>query len=267
MSQYNIFRDELRSITIHDPSHCQKGRFDVLESGQAAQANNHFRRTRAPKPAFGMDEANEQRSCPRWTKRRCPNEAADDDRERLSSSTTHCAQPHVKHPRFTGTVRSLLVLLASQIRTSKDALLIVKPDTRLRWHRQGFRLFWKRKSHSRVRATRIPAATITLIKEMAAGNHLWGVKRIQGELLKLDIRVSKRTIQRYIRQVRPPRPHRQTWATFLHNHAKDIWACDFLQLHDAFFRPLFAFFINELGSRRIVHVVPLGSADVGYSAS
>ncbi|HSH78522.1 MAG TPA: integrase core domain-containing protein [Herpetosiphonaceae bacterium] len=160
----------------------------------------------------------------------------------------------VKRPRLTGTERSLLVLLTSRVWAWKDALLIVKPDTLLRWHRQGFRLFWRRKSRARSRAPRIPAETIALIKEMGLANRLWGVKRIQGELLKLDIKVTKRTIQRYIRQVRPQRPHSQTWATFLRNHAQEIWACDFLQLHDAFFRPLFAFFITELGSRRIVHV-------------
>ena len=160
----------------------------------------------------------------------------------------------VKRPCLTGSDRSLLVLLASRVRTWKDALLIVKPDTLLRWHRQGFRLFWRRKSRTQTRAPRIPAETIALIQEMAINNRLWGVKRIQGELLKLDITVSKRTIGRYIRQVRPLRPHGQGWATFLQNHAREIWACDFLQLHDALFRPLFAFFITELGSRRIVHV-------------
>ena len=99
----------------------------------------------------------------------------------------------------------------------------------------------------------MPAETIALIQEMANNNRLWGVKRIQGELLKLGITVSKRTIARYIRQVRPLRPHGQTWSTFLQNHAREIWACDFLQLHDALFRPLFAFFITELRSRRVVH--------------
>ncbi len=57
-----------------------------------------------------------------------------------------------------------------------------------------------------------------------------------------------------MRQARPRRPRGQPWATFLRNHAQDIWACDFLQVSDIFFRPLFAFFITELGSRRIVHV-------------
>ena len=89
---------------------------------------------------------------------------------------------------------------------------------------------------------------------MATNNRLWGAERIRGELLKVGIKVAKRTVQRYMRQARPSRPHGQTWATFLHNHANDIWACDFLQVHDVFFRPLFAFFITELGSRRIVHV-------------
>jgi putative transposase len=78
--------------------------------------------------------------------------------------------------------------------------------------------------------------------------------RIRGELLKLDVHVAKRTIQRYMRQARPSRPRGQSWATFLRNHAHEVWACDFLQVTDVFFRPLFAFLITEVGSRRIVHV-------------
>ena len=160
----------------------------------------------------------------------------------------------VKRPRFTQTDRALFVLLANRLQTWKDALLIVKPETVLRWHRQGFRLFWKRKARATSQAPKIPAETITMIREMAANNRLWGADRIQGELLKVNIKVAKRTIQRYMRQARPPRLPGQTWATFIRNHAQDIWACDFLQIHDVFFRPLFAFFITELGSRRIVHV-------------
>lgn len=89
--------------------------------------------------------------------------------------------------------------------------------------------------------------------EMASKNRLWGAERIQGELLKLNIKVAKRTIQRYMRRARPHRPCGQTWLTFLRNNANEIWACDFLQLHDLLFRPVFAFFITDLGSRRIVH--------------
>jgi transposase InsO family protein len=89
---------------------------------------------------------------------------------------------------------------------------------------------------------------------MAHENRLWGADRIRGELLKLDIRVSKRTIQKYLRQGRPPRPTGQPWATFLRNHAGETWACDFLPVTDPFFRPLFAFSVVALGTRRVMHV-------------
>ena len=89
---------------------------------------------------------------------------------------------------------------------------------------------------------------------MAAKNRLWGAERIRGELLKLDIHVCKRTIQKYMRHVRILQPRGQKWTTFLRNHAADIWACDFLQVTDLFFRPLFAFFIIEIKTRRVIHV-------------
>jgi hypothetical protein len=89
---------------------------------------------------------------------------------------------------------------------------------------------------------------------MASDNRLWGAERIRGELLKLDIRVCKRTIQKYMRCVRPPRSRGQNWRTFLRNHTGEIWACDFLQVTDLFFRSLFAFFIIELKSRKVMHV-------------
>jgi transposase InsO family protein len=158
-----------------------------------------------------------------------------------------------KRPAFTPWDRGLLVLLASRLRTWAIALLIVQPETVLRWHRQGFRLFWRRRSAPRARPSPLAAATIALIGQMARDNPLWGAERIRGELLKLGIRVSKRTIQKYMRDV-GRRPSGQSWATFLRNHAHETWACDFLQLTDVRFRPLFAFFLVELASRRVVHV-------------
>jgi putative transposase len=89
---------------------------------------------------------------------------------------------------------------------------------------------------------------------MAKDNRLWGAERIRGELLKLGLRVCKRTIQKYMRPVRTNQPRGQKWSTFLQTHAKEIWACDFLQLTDLFFRPLFAFFLIELQPRRVIHV-------------
>jgi putative transposase len=100
----------------------------------------------------------------------------------------------------------------------------------------------------------VTGETIALIKDMAMNNLLWGAERIRGELLKLDMHVCKRTIQKYMRGVRSPRPTVQSWRTFLRNHGGEIWACDFLQVTDVFFRSLFAFFIIELKSRKVIHV-------------
>ena len=162
----------------------------------------------------------------------------------------------VRRPRCTPADRALLVLLASRVRAWRSALLIVQPDTLLRWHRQLFRRYWKRTSRAAAPAHRPPLApaTVALITEMAAANRLWGAERIRGELLKLDIRVAKWTVQKYLRAARPPQRAGQSWATFLRTHAGETWACDFLPVADALFRPVFAFFVIALGSRRVVHV-------------
>ena len=148
----------------------------------------------------------------------------------------------------------MLVLLARLCPIWRSATLLVQPKTILRGHRQAFQRFWRRNSTRARLPRRIAAATIALIETMASNNRLWGAERIRGELLKLNVRVAKRTIQRYLRWARPPRPPGQRWATFLRNHAHETRACDFLQTYDLLFRPIFAFVLIELGSRRVVHV-------------
>jgi transposase InsO family protein len=160
----------------------------------------------------------------------------------------------VKRPAYRKADRLLLVLIARLVSTWKQALFIVQPDTLLRWHRELFRLIWKRKSQAATHQSKVSTETIALIREMAAKNRLWGAERLRGELLKLGIHVCKRTIQKYMRHVRTHQPRGQKWTTFLRNHAADIWACDFLQVTDLFFRPLFAVFIIELKTRRVIHV-------------
>jgi putative transposase len=159
----------------------------------------------------------------------------------------------VKRPACTRTDRLLLVVLARATRNWKQALLIVEPETLLSWHRLAFRWLWRRRSKPASTKPKIAAEIVALIKTMALNNRLWGAERIRGELLKLGIHVSKRTIQKYMRQGRV-RPSSQTWSTFLHNHAHEIWACDFLPVTDLFFRSLFAFFIIELKSRKVLHI-------------
>jgi hypothetical protein len=160
----------------------------------------------------------------------------------------------VKRPDYRKMDRLLLVLLARMVRSWKQALFLVQPETLLRWHRELFRLVWKHNSKAHSRKPRLSPETIRLIKAMATNNRLWGAERIRGELLKLDIHVSKRTIQKYMKHARPKRARSQKWKTFLRNHAAEVWACDFLQVTDLFFRPLFAFFIIELKSRKVIHV-------------
>ena len=99
-----------------------------------------------------------------------------------------------------------------------DVVVIVKPDTVIRWHRRGFGLFWTWKSRPRRRGRPpVPQEVRALIRRMSRENALWGAPRIHGELLKLGIEISQATVSNYM--VRHPRPPSQTWRTFLANHA------------------------------------------------
>ena len=170
----------------------------------------------------------------------------------------------VKRPQLTNFDRIRLVLAARCTQYWQQALFIVQPDTVLRWHRDLFRRYWRRKSKNKRREPRIAPETIALIRKMAEENRLWGAERIRGELLKLGVRVSKRTIQKYM-----PKVHRgssQTWVTFLRNHAAEIWGCDFAVVHDLLFRPLYIFVIIHLQTRRIVHTAVTRSPTDDWTA-
>lgn len=102
-------------------------------------------------------------------------------------------QRHTKRPKLTWRDRALFVLLASMLRTWKQSLFIVRPDTVLRWHRELFRRIWRRKSRSESKPGRPPLVddVVALIKRMAKENHTWGAKRIRGKLRKLGIKVAR----------------------------------------------------------------------------
>jgi transposase InsO family protein len=160
----------------------------------------------------------------------------------------------IDRPRLHDDDRLLLLVLARLTERWRDALHLVCPETLLRWHRDLFKIVWRRKSRPKRPPNRLSLEIIKLIQAMATDNVLWGAERIRGELLKLGIRVSKRTIQKYMREVRPPGKRGQTWSTFIRNHSLDVWACDFLQHYDVLFRPIFAFFVVVHGTREIVHL-------------
>jgi hypothetical protein len=164
----------------------------------------------------------------------------------------------VPRPHFTWCERASIVLLSWLALGWQRALFIVQPATVLRWHRQLFQWIWKRRSKPTGRP-KISRETILLIHEMARDNRIWGAERIRGELLKLGVSVSKRTIRKYLRQVRSSSPHGQRWGTFLKNHLHQTWACDFVQTFDALFRPIFALVFVELGTRRVLQIGSPGS--------
>lgn len=163
-------------------------------------------------------------------------------------------QRHVKRPHFTWKDRIFMVVTASRLPAWRQALLIVQPDTVLRWHRDLFKHIWRRKSRQRGGHPPLNPEIVALIQQMATANRLWGAERIRGELRKLGWRVGKGTVLNYLRRFRPVRPPSQTWKTFLRNHADAIWACDFIQVTDVCFRSLFIFVIVELSSRRVVQL-------------
>ena len=160
----------------------------------------------------------------------------------------------VKPRRADPATRVALVVLARVI-DGTSRLTGVKPETLIRWHRAGWRLFWRWRSRPRGRP-RIPRNLQRLIIAMARANATWGEERIADELLlKLGITVSPRTVGRYLSQAVPPRPGQrsQRWSTFVRNHAPAVLACDFFVTVTVGFRLVYVFVVMEVGTRRIVH--------------
>jgi putative transposase len=144
-------------------------------------------------------------------------------------------------PRRPDTPLRITLVLLYRLFNWRDALIVVQPQTLVRWHRQGFRLFWRWKS--RPGRPPIPVELRQLIREMAMNNPSWGEERIANELLlKLGIRISPRTVRKYMSKSPRGRPRGdQRWSTFVRNHASAILACDFCVVVTATFRLLYVF--------------------------
>jgi transposase InsO family protein len=132
-----------------------------------------------------------------------------------------------------------------------DAVAIIKPETLIRWHRGGFKAFWRWKSRSRGGRPAIPREIRDLIREMNRANGLWGAPRIHGELLKLGIEVAQSTVAKYMIK-RPGRPG-QSWTTFLRNHAAGIAAVDMFVVPTIGFKLLYCLVFLTHGRRELVH--------------
>ena len=153
-------------------------------------------------------------------------------------------------PRLTDTDRLFWVLLSRVWKNWRTSLHLVQPGTVVRWHRQGFRYYWRWKSRGRGRLKIDPELKV-LIRQMSRANPLWGAPRIHGELLKLGIDVSEATVSRYM--LRRRGPPSQSWRSFLDNHAGELISIDFFTVPSASFQVLFVLVILSHERRRIIH--------------
>jgi transposase InsO family protein len=154
-------------------------------------------------------------------------------------------------PRLTQMDRIFWVLLSRLWTSWRHSLQVVRPETVVGWHRQGFRRYWAWKSRRRSGRPMVSTELRDLIRRMSIANPLWGAPRIHGELLKLGLMVSQATVSKYM--LRPRRPPSQAWRTFLKNHAKDLIALDFFTVPTATFRVLFVLVMLTHSRRRLVH--------------
>jgi len=157
-------------------------------------------------------------------------------------------------PKIRDTDRRFWVLACRCFPGWGDNLIVVKPDTVIRWHRRGWKAYWRWRSSRSARSgrKRIDPDLRELIRRMARENPLWGQRRIQAELARLGYRVCARTVARYMR-----RPYSGTpspgWRQFLTQHSNEIWACDLFTVQTIWFRTLYVFFVIHHGTRELIH--------------
>ena len=157
----------------------------------------------------------------------------------------------VGRPRLRRRDRIFWLWLARSWDGWRDTLIVVKPATVVRWHRQGFKYYWAWKSRHKGGRPAIAPEVRDLIRRMSRTNPLWGAPRIHGELLKLGIDLSQTTVAKYmIRHRKPPSP---SWRAFLDNHLKSLVSIDFFTMPTVRFRILFVFLVLSHDRRRIVH--------------
>src|SRR6202158_3627080 len=163
--------------------------------------------------------------------------------------------------RMLGSDRALLIWMTRLWPSLLGAVQVVQPETILRWHRAGFKMFWRWKSRNRAGRPRIDRGLRGLIRRMSRENPLWGASRIHGELLMLGFEVAPSTIWKYM--ARPSKLPSQPWKTFLRNHAEAIAAIDMCVVPTLTFDLLFAFLVLGHGRRQLLWYTPSDSRVAG----
>jgi hypothetical protein len=157
------------------------------------------------------------------------------------------AQPRL---RLRGSDCALLIGITRLWPSLLGMTQVVQPETILRWHRAGFKMYWRWKSRNRAGRPKIDRGLRDVIERMSKENPLWGASRIHGELLMLGFEVAQSTVSKYM--MRPPKPPSQTWKTFLRNHAEAIAAIDMCVVPTLTFDLLFAFLVLGHGWRQLL---------------
>ena len=155
-------------------------------------------------------------------------------------------------PRITPADRVFWVFLSRLWSSWKETLVIVQPDTVVRWHRKGYRLYWRSISKRGPGRPPIPFEVQALIRRFANENG-WRARKVQAELERLGFSVSLATVSRYLPKRNPDHRQRQRWKTFLRNHKDGIAAMDFIVVPTVRFRLLYAWFVIGHGRRKIIH--------------
>ena len=153
-------------------------------------------------------------------------------------------------PALNNTDRLLFVWLSRLVPTTLAALAVISPQTVIRWHRAGFRAYWRLRSRPRGGRPKTPLEIRQLIRGMSIANPLWGAPRIHGELLKLGVDVGQTTVAKYM--AKHGRPPSQGWRTFLRNHADGIASMDLFVVPTVSFRLLYGLLILQHGRRQIL---------------
>jgi putative transposase len=160
-------------------------------------------------------------------------------------------QRSVKRPRLRQHDRIFWVWLSRLWADWRSSLMIVKPDTVVRWHQQGFKLYWRWKSRGKPGRPKIDAEIRSLIRRICRENTTWGAPRIHSELALLGFTIDETTVAKYM--IRNRKPPSQTWRTFLENHVRDIAAIDFFVVPTVRFQLLYCFIVLRHDRRRVVH--------------
>ncbi|MFT4543354.1 MAG: transposase InsO family protein [Planctomycetota bacterium] len=159
----------------------------------------------------------------------------------------------VNQPNIKDGDRIFWLTVMRMLKEWRDALVFVQPATVVRWHRKGFKHYWRRKSRSKPGRPRIAMEIIHLIRRMSTETVTWGAPRLVAELALLGHEIAESTVAKFMVKHRPSQPN-QPWKTFLHNHMPETAACNFFVVPAVTFQVLYCFMVMSLDRRRILHV-------------